>query len=107
MKVVGIIALVLAIVAIFIPASLYVTWVAFILASIAAFSRDGIRFAILTSLIGAINVVFLSPMTLVTSVVLLPLLLVTIVLGAAPIVISVIRIMIGTSSRSTVKVLRT
>ena len=107
MKVVGIIALVIAVVAIFIPASLYITWVAFILASIAAFSRDGVRFAVLTSLIGGINVVFLSPMTLVTSVVLFPLILITIVLCAAPIVISVVRIMVGTSSRSTVKVLRT
>jgi hypothetical protein len=61
----GIAALVIAVVAIFIPVvSLYVVYVALILAIIAAFSGDKI-FSVATLAICLVNVMFLSPLTVI------------------------------------------
>ncbi len=91
MKILGIISLVLVIVAIFTPGmSLYLTWAALVLATLAAFSRDGMTLAILTVVVGLLNLVLLSPFALAAHA--MPLILVTsVVLFPAPLLVALLR----------------
>ena len=64
----GIAALVFAILSIFIPAvSIYVVWLALVLATLAALTGDKV-FSFSTFLICLVNVIFLSPLTMLVLV---------------------------------------
>ena len=107
MKALGITALVLAIISIFIPGfSLYITWLALFLVAIAAFSSEATLFVVLTIFFAAINLLFLSPLVL-TSVLAIPLFLfITLGLFTAPMLIMALR-QVGMIAGSSIKVLRT
>lgn len=107
MKALGIIALVIAAIAIFVPVgSLYLTWFAFLLAAIAATSKEGTVYAFLTPLLGVLNIVLLSPVALGLILTTPSIMTITIMMAVAPIALVFLRGAFSGYKSSSVRVVR-